>query len=164
MKSNIDKLIKLGEDLEKKYDERVARTLEDMKECYSDQKAVKKLNKKNPLIYLVFIKRTPNLTYGLTVIYPGVIGKEYYMTKGHIHKKPSPETYLLIAGEGKLVLQSGKESKVVKLIKNDLVIVSKGYAHRVVNTSNKILRFLAIYDPDSGHDYSVSFKKRLLKK
>ncbi|MCH7850755.1 MAG: hypothetical protein IH845_03885 [Nanoarchaeota archaeon] len=54
---------------------------------------------------------------GLTVINPGVIKNEFYFTKGHIHKKLTPEFYILLDGKGELLIQKAKKSKKIKLEK-----------------------------------------------
>lgn len=164
MESNIYKLIELGKKLEKEHDEVVIRTLKDMKDKYKDQNEVNDILKQyDPLIYKVFVKKSEDIEYGVTIIYPGTIGKEYYMTKGHNHKLMSQETYILLEGEGKLIIEKDKDCRVLDLKKEEKVVVPEGYAHRTVNTGNTKLKFLAIYDPKAGHDYNTEFKKRLLK-
>jgi len=158
-------LIKFAKGLERNYDKKVVRTLKDLKNLFKDREKVKEiLKKKNPVIYKVYIKKLKAFNYGLTVINKGVINREYYFTKGHNHKKPSIEKYVLLGGEGKLILQKGNDIKVVKLKKNKAVTIPKNYAHRAVNTGNIKLKFLSIYRPDSGHKYDIKFKKRLFKK
>lgn len=161
----IKELVKLGHKIEDNYDEKVIRRLSDMETFYRDQKKVDSiLEEDNPLIYEVFIKKSDVFNYGVTVIYPGTVDKEYYMTKGHVHEKLSSETYVLIEGSGKLLIQKGDDVQVIDFVKNKEIIVPEGYAHRAINTSNKKLKFLAIYDPECGHDYNVFFKKRFFKK
>lgn len=162
---NIKELVKLGYKIEENYSEKVVRKLSDMKSLYRDQKEVDSiLKKENPIIYEVYIVKRDVFDYGVTIIYPGAISKEFYMTSGHIHKKPSPETYILLEGSGKLLIQNEEEVKFINFIKNKEIIVPEGYAHRAINTSNKKLKFLAIYDPSSGHKYDVFFRKRFFKK
>lgn len=151
--------------LEKRYDEKIVRQLRDLKNSFSDCRGVKKiLEKHNPVIYEVFIKKMPDFNVGLTIINPGTIGikKEFYMTKGHRHKKPSFELYFLIKGKGRLIIQNAS-SKTIELKKNKFYIVPKNYAHRLVNAGNKKLEVLTIYSAVAGHDYSIQFKKRLFK-
>lgn len=151
--------------LEKKCDEKIVRRLRDLENSFSDFKGVKKiLEKHNPVIYEVFIKKLQGFNIGLTIINPGTIGvrKEFYMTKGHRHKKPSPELYLLIEGKGKLIIQN-TSSETIELKKNKIHIVPKNYAHRLVNAGTKKLKVLTIYSAVAGHDYRIQFKKRLFK-
>ncbi|MFW5847086.1 MAG: glucose-6-phosphate isomerase family protein [Nanoarchaeota archaeon] len=164
---------KIANQLRKNYDEKVVRTLKDMRTRYHDQKEVKKiLKKKNPVIYRVYIgssriKTARNLRVGLTVLNSGCIGKEYYMTKGHEHKKKIPEKYILIQGKGKLILQrnSNKNNKTIikNLKKNKIYEIPGDAAHRIVNTGNKKLEVLSFYDKRAGHSYKIEFKERLFK-
>ncbi len=155
-------IIKHCKNLEKKYDEKVIRTLKDMKKYY-DKKEVKKiLKRKNPVIYKVYIKKFEDVYCGLTVVNNGTIGKKYYHTKGHKHKKPSREIYILLEGKGKLMLQN-KNSRIITLKKNKRTMVQKNYAHRLVNIGSKKLKVLAIYDPKAGHNYKVKFKNEIHK-
>jgi len=138
------------------------RTLKDMKSQYNEQKEVKRiLQKRNPIIYRVYVKQlSENVLIGLTVMNSGKVGKEYYMTKGHKHKKPYPEKYILIKGKAKLVLQD-KTSKTILLKKNKPFTVPGKSAHRLVNIGKDKLEVLAIYDKRAGHDYKTKFKKRV---
>jgi len=85
------------------------------------------------------------------------------MTKGHLHQVPSKEDYVLTKGKGMVLMESKKESKIIKLKKNKKISVPKNYAHRTINNGEETLEFLAIYKKNAGHDYKVKFKKRLLK-
>ena len=66
------------------------RHLSQMAGMYQDQEAVKKiLEKEDPVIYEFYElgcpERAGDLAFGTTMIHPGTIGDEYYMTKGHFH-------------------------------------------------------------------------------
>ncbi|MBW6442552.1 cupin domain-containing protein [Patescibacteria group bacterium] len=142
----------------KNFEKEVIRKFKDIKEIFKNSNI-----KNNPLIYRVLIKSLGNHELGLTIIEPGSINKEYYMTKGHKHKKAFSEVYILEEGKGKLVLQD-KKIKIIELKKDKPIIVPEKTAHRLINTGNTKLKVLTLYHKDSGHDYSVKFKKRLLKK
>jgi len=154
---------KIASSLKRNYESKSVRTLQDMESKYDDKQEVKKiLQKKNPIIYRDYVKPLrENILIGLTIMNPGKIGKELYMTKGHKHKKPFSEKYILIKGKGKLVLQD-KTAKVVVLKKNKPFTVPGKSAHRLVNIGAKKLEVLAIYDKRSGHDYKTKFKKKVL--
>jgi len=165
MKLQVANVKKLVKSLRRNYDKKVVRTLKDMKKYFLDKDEVKKiLKKKNSIIYTVFIKKLElNKMIGLTVINPGSIGKEYYFTKGHKHKKPLSEIYILLNGKGDLILQN-KKSKVVCLKRGEKIIVPGKSAHRLVNIGKKKLEVVSIYNKNAGHDYNVKFKRRVLKK
>jgi glucose-6-phosphate isomerase, archaeal len=128
--------------------------LSDLKSFFNDKKKAEEiLKKKNPLIYQVDFIEEDEISYAITFINPGKIGKENYMTKGHYHIKSVPEVYYLLKGEGEILLKKGKIRKKIKLKKNIFYHIPKGYAHRTVNTGKKELSFLTIYQTDAGHDY-----------
>jgi len=85
------------------------------------------------------------------------------MTKGHKHKKPTKEIYILLSGKGKLIIQ-GKKAKVFNLKKNKTYILPKNAGHRLINTGNKKLEVLTIYEKKAGHNYNFKFTKRFFKK
>ena len=143
------------------------RRLKDVVEWYSNKKAIQKELKKNKnkVIYETFTDNFSPINLTLTIVHPGTIGKEYYMTKGHVHKKKTSEFYILLEGKGELLLQKKNEKpKVIHLKKGEIALIPIGYAHRIINTGNKKLKVLTIYHEDSKPDYSIVFKKRFMKR
>jgi len=161
MISNYEKTIKEFEKHKSK-----ARRLKDVVKWYSDKKAIaEELKKnKNKVIYETFTDKFSPINLTLTVISPGTIGKEYYMTKGHIHRKKVPEFYILLEGKGKLLMQKQSNVKVINLKKGEITLIPIGYSHRLINTGNKKFKVLTIYDQESKPDYHIKFKKRFMKK
>ena len=150
---------------EKNYDKKSVRKLSDMIGFFKDNKGVVDiLKKKDPILYTVFIKEFSPIDLGLTVINPGAIRKEFYFTKGHVHRKKTPEFYILLEGSGNLLLQKGKNSKTIKLKKGEIALIPKGFSHRLVNTGNKKLKVLTIYHEASKPSYRVKFKKRFFRR
>ncbi|MCS7145962.1 MAG: glucose-6-phosphate isomerase, partial [Aigarchaeota archaeon] len=85
--------------------------LSSLKEYFIDQEAAEKiLKEKDPVVYEYYEKtfenEEENMNFGLTIIYPGKIGREYFMTRGHFHVKRKPEIYLGLKGEGLILMQS----------------------------------------------------------
>src|SRR3978361_475292 len=69
-----------------------SRRLSDMRGWYTDADAEAALAERNPLIYEVhYGYNAPSidgqLGFCTTIISPGKVGSEYYMTKGHYHAK-----------------------------------------------------------------------------
>ncbi len=95
------------------------------------------------------------LFYGRTIIYPGKIGNEYYMTKGHFHEKADRgEFYWGIEGEGMLMLMDkNRNTWVEKMFPGSLHYINGYIAHRTVNTGNTVLSFGACWPSDADHDY-----------
>ena len=143
-----------------------ARKLKDVAPWFSNKKAIAEAlrKSKNKVIYETFTDKFSPINLTLTVVYPGVIGKEYFFTKGHIHRKKVPEFYILMEGKGKLLMQKQSNVKVIDLKKGEIVLIPIGYAHRLINTGNKKLKVLTIYDQESKPDYNIKFKKRFFRR
>ena len=123
----------------------------------------------DPLIYEVVGFETPkvegNLSAAITILNSGKIGDEYYMTKGHFHKKESAsEIYICLSGRGLLLMQNRKgEVDVQEMARGRVIYVPPGWAHRAINIGSTKLIFLAIYPSDAGHDYGA-IKERGFRK
>ncbi|MCW4027789.1 MAG: cupin domain-containing protein, partial [Candidatus Bathyarchaeota archaeon] len=145
------------------YKVRVERRLSDVAEHFLESGLAEKMLRKgeNPLIYEVFEisqeSTEGKLNVCCTVLYPGKIGDEYFLTKGHFHEKESTsEVYVGMEGEGIILIQDrdGKSTQV-EIGPNVLVYIPPNTAHRSVNTGNSNLVFLAIYPSEAGHDYEA---------
>jgi glucose-6-phosphate isomerase, archaeal len=92
-----------------------------------------------------------------TILEPGTVGEEFYMTKGHFHAvRDRSEIYLGLAGEGRLVLATQDGRHRVEPIRPGTVnYVPGGWAHRSVNVGSEPLIFFAAYVGDAGHDYQT---------
>jgi glucose-6-phosphate isomerase len=135
--------------------------LRGMRGAYADQEAVAALldSGEDPVIYRAFDGEVPphqagHLAYRTTVVLPGDIGGEYYMTKGHHHHKDSAELYLGMSGTGLMLMRPRDGDLCVEELGKDVTVyVPPGWAHRTVNTGSQELVFLAVYFSDAGHDY-----------
>ena len=69
----------------------IQRRISDMAAQFSDRKAAQALiDGGDPLLYEFYGLDLPEhdsgiLQFGTTILYPGKVGAEYYMTKGHFH-------------------------------------------------------------------------------
>ena len=145
--------------IKKNYDQLVINRFKDVKHKYQNISGIKS----NKIIYKVYIKDYGDFLFGLTVIEPGKINKEFHMTKGHKHNNPDKEVYILFNGKGKLVVQD-KKFKSIDMKKNILYEISGNAGHRLVNIGSKPLEVLTIYSRNSGHNYDFEFKKRFKSK
>jgi glucose-6-phosphate isomerase len=109
------------------------------------------------------------LFYGTSFVYPGLVGDEYFMTKGHFHSKiDRAEYYWCIQGEGMLILMDihGK-CWAEKMVAGSLHYISGYIAHRIANTGRSLLAVGACWPSDAGHDYKTitdkGFMARLRK-
>lgn len=153
--------------------EKATRRLKDLKGIFHDEKAFSNMPK-DTLAYEVssFLPEkegTPGgLYFGITYLYPGKVGDEYFMTKGHFHAQVDrAEFYWGIKGEGMLIMMD-KNRKVwaERVFPGSLHYIPGGIAHRVANTGNQMLSFGACWPSDAGHNYEEiainGFEKRLL--
>ena len=100
------------------------------------------------------------LLWGLTEIQPGRIGDEYYMTHGHRHAIANrAEFYGTSAGTGMLVLRDETGPRSEPMQPGSLHYIPGGVAHRVVNTGDTPLRFVACWPADAGYDYELTGAK-----
>ena len=95
------------------------------------------------------------LFFGVTTIYPGKVGDEYFMTKGHFHEQSDrSEYYWGIKGEGMLLLMDRDRNTWAEIMTpGSLHYIPSEIAHRVANTGTQPLSFGACWPSDAGHDY-----------
>ncbi len=98
-----------------------------------------------------------DMFFGTTTIYPGRIGDEYYMTRGHFHaRRDRAEVYYTQSGEGVLLLESRDgESRTVDMKPGVCAYIPADWAHRSVNTGEVPLVFVWVGNADAGHDYAT---------
>ena len=122
----------------------------------------------NPIVYTfnntIYSDSDKDLLFGETVIYPGQVNNEYFMTKGHHHKIPCAEVYYGLEGTAIVLCENDTDSYEVELTPGKVAYCKAGYAHRVINPTNKICRFFCVCRADAGHNYDVEFKKRYFSK
>ncbi|MCD8077755.1 MAG: cupin domain-containing protein [Lachnospiraceae bacterium] len=138
------------------------RTLSQMRGMFFDEDAYgKALEQGDPLIYEFYElgcpERPGDLAFGTTVLYPGTVGDEYYMTKGHFHtRRMTSEVYYAFSGEGYMLLENEEgDVRALPLSSGQAVYVPRGYAHRTVNVGKDPLVVFFAFDADAGHDYGT---------
>ena len=136
--------------------------LGDLKGVFEDEQAFQKM-KQDRVAYKVdaFLPvdegTEGGLFFGLTHLYPGKVGDEFFMTRGHFHSVENRgEFYWGTEGEGLLLLmdKAGK-TRAEHMVPGSLHYIPGYTAHRVVNTGEQILRFGACWPSDAGHDYET---------
>jgi len=148
----------------------IIRRLSSMKGMYKDEKEYReRLKREDELIYEVYEVLLPEkqgeLNQGMSVVHPGKVGDEYFMTKGHFHSiLETAELYYCLKGEGYMIMETKEgEWHAEKLSTGIAVYVPGGWAHRSVNISDVDLVTLFIYPADAGHDYAVIEEKGFRK-
>lgn len=144
------------------YDNYLSRKLSSMKGMYRDNTAYEAMSGDDPLLYEVYEIRRPEnsgeLLHGVTVLHPGKVGDEYFMTKGHFHEVlETGEVYYCLQGEGRIVMETPEgEWSVQQFNAGDVVYVLPRWAHRTVNVSaDEPLIFFFIYPGHAGHNYGT---------
>ena len=152
-----------------------SRYLVDVGAVFADRQAYTQLVVKNPLVYEVTQVEEHNgdgqVHYGLGIIYPGKVGSEYFMTKGHLHEwRPAAEVYIGLRGRGMMLLEDERtgECRAVPLEANSTVYVPGFAAHRTVNVGDEPLVYWGILSSAAGHDYGTvgerNFRKVIVEK
>ena len=151
------------------------RYLSNMKGIFSDDKALEELeNKDNSMIYEFYelsLPSTPgNLLFGTSIVYPGKVGNEYFMTKGHFHTiLETAEVYYCLSGKGYMLLENPEgDWNAQYMTPGQAVYVPERYAHRSINAGNEPLITFFVFRSDAGHDYGTietkGYRKLIVEK
>ncbi|MFN8491104.1 MAG: glucose-6-phosphate isomerase family protein [Caldilineaceae bacterium] len=139
------------------------RYLGDLANAFADGKAVQAaLTLDNPLIYRATQVEDRSgegdVHYGIAIIYPGKVGNEYHLTKGHIHAwRPAAEVYICLGGEGMMLMENERtgECLAAPLQRNHTLYVPGYMAHRTINIGSEPLVYWGILSCRAGHDYGA---------
>lgn len=112
-------------------------------------------------VYSIKDNDEATLLWGLTILHPITVNNEYNMTRGHFHKeKNEPEIYFGLSGEGILLfMKESGECFAEKIFRGSIHYIEGKYAHRLVNTSDEVLKVGACWNERAGHDYETIEKK-----
>lgn len=152
------------------------RFLANMKGMFSDQAAYDaQLAQENSLVYEFFDMGVPetsgDVAYGTSITYPGKVGDEYFMTKGHFHTVlDTAEVYYCLRGHGYMLMENPEgDWEAQELTPGKAVYVPGRYAHRSVNVSpdEPLITFFA-FPGHAGHDYGAietqGFRKLIVER
>jgi glucose-6-phosphate isomerase len=156
------------------FDNHIERRLSSLHNKFLDEEAFQRMvGSSDPVIYEVYENRRPEavgeLASGLSIVHPGCVGREYFMTKGHYHKvRDTAEIYYCLAGKGVLLMENeAGDTAVEELRPSRVVYVTPHWAHRSINTGNGDLVTFFVYPAHAGHDYATidaaGFRKRVLE-
>ena len=95
------------------------------------------------------------LLHATTILYPGHVGGECFMTRGHFHTDPlRGELMFTLRGTGEaLLMDRDGKTWTEPMSPGSVHDIDGRYAHRVVNTGEVPLIFLVTWMSDCGHDY-----------
>lgn len=153
------------------FDNHIQRKLSAMRGQYLDQVAYDQaLAKEDAVLYEVYEIRRPEvageLLHGISIVHPGQVGAEYYMTKGHFHTVlETAEVYYCQKGSGYMVMETPEGEWAVEELKPGRILyVPPRWAHRSINVSavEDLITFF-VYPGHSGHDYGTIEKQGFRK-
>ncbi len=135
---------------------RYAKRVGELRTIYQDKAALDVIAA-DALAYEVVEYRAEgsDIIFGTTIMQPGQVGDEYFMTRGHFHVRPDRgEVYYTQSGEGVLLLESrAGESRTVAMKPGVCAFIPPDWAHRSINTGAEKLVFVWVCTADAGHDY-----------
>ncbi len=158
------------------YDNHITRKLSAMKGQFADRGAYDAmLAQEDVVLYEVYELKRPEvageLLHGISIVHPGMVGEEYFMTKGHFHAQlETAEIYYCLKGQGMMVMETPEGDWAVEELQPGRVLyVPPRWAHRSVNTGqNEDLVTFFVYPGNAGHDYGTieaqGFRKLVLQK
>ncbi len=133
---------------------------------FADEEAAKKMVAEgDPLLYEFYELDLPEesgvLRFGTTTLYPGKVGSEYFMTKGHFHTiLDTSEVYYTLSGHGMMMMETPEgEVDCKELTPGDALYVPGRWAHRSINIGSEPLVMFFVFRSDAGHDYGTIEKK-----
>lgn len=143
--------------------ESLKRRLSDMEGMFLDTDAYEnQVAEDDVLIYefhdMGVESKESEVAYGTSITYPGKVGDEYHMTKGHFHTVlDTAEAYYCLRGQGFMLMENPEgEVEVQPLSAGEAVYVPGRYAHRSINThpDEPLITFFA-FPGHAGHDYGT---------
>lgn len=154
----------------------IPRRLSAMEGVFADERRRSEMvAQEDVLVYEFYDMGVPesagDIAFGTSITYPGRVGDEYFMTKGHFHTiLDTAETYYCLRGEGYMLMENPEgDWEARELRSGSAVYVPGRYAHRSVNTSptEPLITFFA-FRADAGHNYGAietrGFRKRIVER
>jgi len=136
------------------------RYLSKVANMFFDEKAAADiLAEGDPLVYEFYELNVPedagDVAFGSSITYPGKVGNEFFMTKGHFHAVlETAEVYYCLSGEGGMIFETPEGEIYYEEFKPGIAVyVPQRFAHRTVNTGREPLVTFFAFRGDAGHDY-----------
>ena len=148
----------------------------DMCGYYVDPDALDRLvaDRNDPVHYETFEKAVPeergHLLFCISKLYPGLVGQECFMTKGHYHTvADTGEIYLCLSGIGYMMMKtSDGRCRWEPMSAGAAVYVPPYWGHRSINTGDEPLVSFCIWPAEAGHNYGdiaeEGFPKRVFRR
>lgn len=157
------------------HDHHVVRKLSDMEGYFYDTASYSTLLAQGDItLYEVYQILRPEssgeLMNGLSILHPGKVGDEYFMTKGHFHRMlETAEVYYCLQGQGAMVMEDPEGHWAIEdLHPGRVLYVPPRWAHRSVNTGTDTdLVTFYVFPGHAGHDYGAiqgrGFRKQVIE-
>ena len=119
------------------------------------------LKAEDPLVYEFYELNGPDdagdIAFGTSITYPGKVGREFFMTKGHFHAVlETAEVYYCLSGEGGMIFENPEGDVSFEELRPGIAVYApQRFAHRSVNTGDKPLVTFFAFRGDAGHDYGT---------
>jgi glucose-6-phosphate isomerase, archaeal len=140
----------------------ITRTIKDLAGIFGDRSAYEALDSSRVVYRVQAFQPVEGdteggLFWGSTIVEPGLVGDEYFMTAGHFHSKRNrAEYYSTVVGHGALILMDeSRNARVEWMTPGSTHYIPASTAHRVANVGDSHLSFLACWPSDAGHDYEI---------
>ena len=106
---------------------------------------------------LRFTEHSHDLITGISVLNPGRVGSEYFMTRGHLHNRADrAETYYCLSGHGVLLMETlNGNVEAAEMRPGTLVYVPPFWIHRSVNIGSEVFATLFSYPADAGQNFEI---------
>lgn len=142
---------------------RYVKRLADLDGVYEDEAAYRALAERlgDEPVYEVTAYTPSNdagdMIIGVTRMQPGKVGREFFVTRGHIHAKADrPEMYYGESGHGVMLLESpAGETRAIEIGPRAMCYVPPYWIHRSVNVGTEPLVMTFAYPADAGQDYDI---------
>lgn len=157
------------------FDRHIVRRLSSMPGQYYDQAAyAAMLAQDDVILYEVYEIARPEvageLMTGLSIVHPGKVGDEYFMTKGHFHAVlETAEIYYCLRGQGYMLMETPQgDWALEELLPGNVLYIPPYWSHRSINTGGEKLVTFFAYPGHAGHDYATierfGFRKRVVER
>lgn len=156
-------LVALGEGVLAGATGRYAKRLVELQGLYADEAAFAAMlpGRGETVVYEVTefrpSGRSGDMIFGITRMVPGQVGREFFMTRGHIHARADrPEVYYGQKGHGLMLMESPEgEIRTVEIAPQTICYVPPFWIHRSVNVGAEDLVMMFSYPADAGQDYEI---------
>ena len=139
------------------------KTFADLKGLYADEAAFDAIlkDRADEVAYEVTSHKAgdavSDMILGVTRMQSGMVGNEFFLTRGHIHARANrPEVYYGQKGHGLMQLESPSgDVRIVEVMPQAICYVPPYWIHRSINVGTEDLVMMFAYPADSGQDYGI---------